>query len=306
MFSVIIPYYKKRKYIERCLDSVLNQTFKDFEIILVDDGSDDDIEQLLGQKFPEVNLYKQKNQGVSSARNKAIAHASHDYIAFLDGDDCWNPLYLEFASQVINSNKDTKIVGSGFIFNFEVSKQELVLKYRKIENYFSTSHIRNLIFLTSATIINKQFFVNNKGFFENFNSEEDIDVWFRVMISDGSAFEILNKMVYYSQEDDNQLTRQPKSLDKSLLSCFFQTYQPLFNRYQDKKFEKFVNFFVLFKLIHYYNKNDINKAKLVFEKRTMKLFFASLPYYVPDFLLLKKWYRQLALKYFKFLIKIGY
>src|SRR5690606_699032 len=115
MFSILIPYYKKRKYIERCIDAILAQTYINYEIILVDDGSQDDIADMVNEKYSgKVTLIHQQHQGVSAARNKGIANATHDYIAFLDADDCWNPKYLEFVAKIIKENSNVKIRGSHY------------------------------------------------------------------------------------------------------------------------------------------------------------------------------------------------
>ena len=116
MFSIIIPYYKKRKYIERCIDAVFAQTYQDFEIILVDDGSQDDVAQLIEEKYSgKVHLIQQENQGVSAASNTGIAAATHDYIAFLDADDYWSPFYLAYNAEIINNETDVKIIGSAAV-----------------------------------------------------------------------------------------------------------------------------------------------------------------------------------------------
>mgnify|MGYP003661299564 CR=1 FL=1 len=95
MFSVIIPLYNKKHYVSRAIDSVLNQTFQDFEVIVVNDESTDGGVELVKEKYGEqVHLLNQKNQGVSVARNTGIEQAQFPYIAFLDADDYWHSDFL--------------------------------------------------------------------------------------------------------------------------------------------------------------------------------------------------------------------
>src|SRR4051812_32162135 len=95
-FSVIIPLYNKANYIENTIKSVLNQTFTDFEIIVVNDESTDESETIvLGFNDKRIQLFNQKNQGVSVARNHGIEKAKGKLVAFLDADDYWFHNHLE-------------------------------------------------------------------------------------------------------------------------------------------------------------------------------------------------------------------
>jgi len=98
-FSVIIPLYNKAPYIEKALQSVLEQTFDDFEVIVVDDGSSDDsysiAKSVLEASEKPFKLIHQENAGVSTARNNGVAASHGEFICFLDGDDWWAPTFLE-------------------------------------------------------------------------------------------------------------------------------------------------------------------------------------------------------------------
>src|SRR5690606_14632398 len=97
------------------IDSVLNQTFTDFEIVVINDGSTDGGEELVREKYGDfVTLLNQKNQGVSIARNKGIEKVKYPWIAFLDADDVWSPTYLEKIFHVISSYPNHKIFGSSY------------------------------------------------------------------------------------------------------------------------------------------------------------------------------------------------
>lgn len=104
MFSVIIPLYNKEQTIIRTLYSVLTQTYQGFEIIIVNDGSKDDGLNRINENISDsrIKIINQENQGVSAARNRGVAEAKKDYIAFLDADDEWLPGYLEKVKEAIN------------------------------------------------------------------------------------------------------------------------------------------------------------------------------------------------------------
>lgn len=99
--SVIIPTYNRSQSLHRALQSVYRQTLMPGEIIVVDDGSNDGTEQMLRNEFPEVRYIYQQNRGVSAARNRGIAAASGDWLAFLDSDDQWLPEKLQKQQQAL-------------------------------------------------------------------------------------------------------------------------------------------------------------------------------------------------------------
>lgn len=122
--SIIIPVYNMEKYIGECLDSVLNQTFVDFECLCINDGSTDGTIKIL-KKYSEqdkrIILIDQKNQGGSAARNTGIEKANGKYISFLDNDDLYHPQYLEILYHYAESQKaDISICNYGVFFDEKV------------------------------------------------------------------------------------------------------------------------------------------------------------------------------------------
>lgn len=112
--SVIMPTYNRENTIERAIDSVLNQTFNNYELIIVDDGSTDNSEKLIHEKYKtyikngKIKYFKQENGGVSKARNKGLSEARGSVIAYLDSDNCWFETYLEkMVAALSNHNKNT-------------------------------------------------------------------------------------------------------------------------------------------------------------------------------------------------------
>lgn len=118
--SVIIPTYNLARYINETVDSVLGQTYKNYEIIIVDDGSTDNTKEALSEYGGKITYIFQENQGVSAARNKGIKEAKGEYIAFLDADDLWLKDKLELQIGLMNSNPEVAMIFTdGESFNEE-------------------------------------------------------------------------------------------------------------------------------------------------------------------------------------------
>ncbi|WP_159522024.1 glycosyltransferase family 2 protein [Sunxiuqinia indica] len=183
MFSIVIPLYNKSHTIERTLGSVLHQSFKDYEIIIVNDGStDNSVEVIRGfTSDPRIRIIEQENGGVSVARNKGIKEANYEYIAFLDGDDDWAPLYLETISKAIEMYPESGMISCAGYYKNEVTKntkRRVAEKYAdqiKVINYFENPHVFSH---TSATVVTRKLCIDLGGFPEGLNKNEDYVLFF--------------------------------------------------------------------------------------------------------------------------------
>lgn len=169
--SVIIPVYNSEKYIERCIESVLNQTFQDFELIVINDGSKDDSQEILeGYKEKYANkimLINQENRGVSKTRNKAIQIANGEYIMFIDNDDYIDNDYIETHIQKIEeANAD--IVMSGYR---RVNIDKKVLFKQKLLN---TNWSKYIVLAPWAKIYKREFLLKNNIEFLDYAIGEDV------------------------------------------------------------------------------------------------------------------------------------
>lgn len=178
MISVIIPLYNKAHTIVNTLTTVLNQTYQDFEVIIVNDGSTDNSVITINTHFcyPRIHIINQGNQGVSVARNRGVEESKGDWIAFLDADDEWLPEYLEVLVGVLNKQPQADMIGCAsyhkdFITK-KISANALIDKYygKTVHiNYFMNpdkmSHI-------GATIISKKAFLRVGGFRKLQNNED--------------------------------------------------------------------------------------------------------------------------------------
>src|SRR5690554_4366466 len=142
MFSIIIPLYNKENSVFETLNSVFNQSFSEFEVILVNDGSSDNSLKVV-QKFmdPRLKVYSKENGGVSDARNYGISKAENEYIAFLDADDFWESFYLEKMRELIHRYPDCGMYNSAYRMNInsKIVELDFNVPLGVIENYFRKS-----------------------------------------------------------------------------------------------------------------------------------------------------------------------
>ncbi len=179
--SIIIPSYNEEKKISRCLDSVMNQTFSDFEVLCVDDGSNDktfDIIKKYSEKDSRIIPMKNPNKGVSSARNFGIENAKGDYIGFVDSDDFIQPQMYEFLYKAVTENNcDFSVCRYKKTSEFIQKKFEYKTDTFKPENFISfyDSEFTNnneLVFSSACTkLISKKFLNDIK--FKNYKIGED-------------------------------------------------------------------------------------------------------------------------------------
>ncbi|MDU9048397.1 MAG: glycosyltransferase [Candidatus Electrothrix sp. Rat3] len=186
-FSVIIPLYNKLAYIGRSVESVLVQSFKDFELIVIDDGSTDgSSEELLDIKDERLHILRKENQGVGKARNTGMQHAEGQWIAFLDADDAWMPEHLSELRRVTEAFPSaglisTRCVESATADLSVADKQKSVpSSIRSVDYFYEAS--KNIGFVNStSTAINKDVFVKLGGF-TSAVAGEDLEYWARIAL----------------------------------------------------------------------------------------------------------------------------
>jgi len=193
-FSVVIPLYNKENYIQDTIESALNQTFADFEIIVVNDGSTDESLNIVeNNNDSRIKTHSIKNSGVSRARNIGIQKAKSDYIVFLDADDLWEKNHLEELYKLLKANPDCGIYAMGYFKIFNNSKPIKASFHGHdnfcgiVENFFLASTI-DCIAWTSAVMIPKTIFNTIGGFNENMRSIQDTDLWIRIALKYKVAF----------------------------------------------------------------------------------------------------------------------
>lgn len=197
MISIVIPLYNKADKIRHTLGTVLAQTFRDFEIVIVDDGSTDGSSQVVESiDDPRIRLFSQVNAGVSAARNRGIAEARGTYIAFLDADDEWSPEYLATQCALAEKYPECAVFASNYDFrlpNGETSHTILNhLEFHEpdgvLANYFEVASYSHPPLWTSAVMVRKAAIEKIGGFPTGIKSGEDLLTWARLACCRKIAF----------------------------------------------------------------------------------------------------------------------
>jgi glycosyltransferase involved in cell wall biosynthesis len=192
--SVVIPLYNKSNYIEKTLKSVFEQTFTDYEIIVVNDESIDGSEiKVLNLKNPRITLYNQKNQGVSVARNLGIEKSRGKLIAFLDADDYWYPNHLEELNNLYLNFPDCGMYCSRYKIK-TTKKHFQIPTHNQIDSSFSgiikdyfSSNIPFRITWTSSLAIPKEIIEKFGGFTPGITNGQDLELWTKIGIKHSVA-----------------------------------------------------------------------------------------------------------------------
>jgi glycosyltransferase involved in cell wall biosynthesis len=219
MFSVIIPLYNKAKYIEKTIFSVLNQTYTDFELIIVDDGStDNSLEVIKSFVDNRIQIITQRNNGVSSARNTGIINSAYEYIAFLDADDWWDTNFLTEISKMINLT-DADMYATNYFFKYGDNMAKNHHVFKKSNQFVSEWYLCHLesIFCASSVVIKREIFKKIGMFDTRISYGEDIDLWIRIA-SNGNIIWSDLCLAVYNKTMDSLTTHQQPDLKKHLLS----------------------------------------------------------------------------------------
>lgn len=177
--SVIIPTYNRLEMVLRAVDSVLKQHFKNFECIVVDDGSTDEtFEKLSLIKDSRLKIVSQKNKGVSAARNKAIDNSCGNYIALLDSDDEWEPRKLDKQFLFMKEGQ-FEIAQTDEIWVRKGKRVNQCKKHEKPEGFFFESSLAMCMVSPSCVMFSRRFWDTVGPFDENMAACEDYDLWLR-------------------------------------------------------------------------------------------------------------------------------
>ena len=230
-FSVIIPLYNKAPYIRKALESVFAQTYTDYELIVVDDGSTDDSARIAEEYILEVKgaedsgaettasrlsplafrLIRQANSGVSAARNNGVAQASGDYITFLDADDWWEPTYLERMAQLIEDYPEAGLYACNYVY-YKPGKTHVALNIPTgYINYPKAYYESGAMPVTSITaIMPRTVFDDMEGFPLGIKLGEDFLLWAKTAMHYPVAF--LNEPLAYYNNDVPVALRATRNL----------------------------------------------------------------------------------------------
>lgn len=266
MFSVIIPLYNKELSVKNTILSVLDQTYQDFEIIVVNDGSTDKSAEIVADiKDSRIILYNKVNGGVSSARNFGINKAKYKWIAFLDGDDLWKPNHLQIVNEMINQFPHERLFATSFNYsdNRNVKRIQRNNKFTMIDNYFEES-LNEVLVWTSVMVINKTCLDNLEIIFrEDLYLGEDIELWHRLL----NLYKLIKASdvtAIYKLDAENRSNSKKENIHRSILSKLNLSNA---NKYENKWNKKFIRI----KLKQYLKKRHWYNAFYLIRKYNFKI-----------------------------------
>jgi len=226
--TVIIPLYNKANYIQNTLQSVLNQSFQDFEIIIIDDGSTDaSLEKAKAIEDKRIQIISIKNQGVSNARNLGVSKANSAFIAFFDADDLWLKNHLEQLVSLKKAHPNCGMYanaykkmqdGKAIPTTFDSTYSGIIL------DYFEASYIDGIA-SASSVMIPKRVFDKIGAFNVNITHTEDVDLWIRIALNFPIAFNGEVTVIYQLDTIQNTSKIAMKNRKYLDLDSYFYNYK---------------------------------------------------------------------------------
>lgn len=301
--SVVIPLYNKEKFIKQTLESVLNQTFADFEVLVINDGSTDKSWKIVSDfKDYRIRLYNQENSGVSKTRNTGIANAYGDLIVFLDADDYWYPNHLKEIHELYLDFPECGIYASRYFMKIS-EKHRIQTTYKPavlddfrgvLPDYFAASmHFR--VGLTSAIAIPKKVFQNKYLFNPELNGHEDLELFTKIAIEKDVA--VSNSFtVQYNFAVENQLSKIQFIQKKIIRFDEFERFEK-----KNSSLKKFLDLYRLEYGLQFRIIGELDESNLYLKGITSKIpFKTKILLKSPNFLL------KILVKIKHFLKKQGY
>ena len=236
--SIIMTYYKKSSYVDETVNSILNQTFKEFEIIIIDDELSEKSSKVLSrikQLDKRINIFKnKKNLGAGQSRNNAINLCRGEYIAFCDCDDLWKSNKLETQLKIMNKLNLEFSHTSYEIVNTKNSK----IGYREAQENLSFLQLRKSCVIGLSTVILKRNLFDNQKFrFGEIKTKEDYILWLLLAKNDIIIFGIKDCLVSWRKSED--------SLSSSTFQKFFDGYKVYKNYLYYSRFKSLYFLFIL-------------------------------------------------------------
>lgn len=237
--SVIIPVYNGEKTIQETINSVLDQTFIDFELIIINDGSSDRtveiiqeiIQEIINQNLdPRIKLYNYPNKGLSASRNRGIQRSQGDYLSFLDADDLWTKDKLAAQYQALQNKPTAAVAYSGTRRINEYSEILYDIPLAKIRgNIYDYLLLRDIVGSGSNPLIQRQALLAIGGFDESLRAAEDWDMWIKLSAK-YEFIDVPEHQVLYRrspQSMSSQITRQEQETLKVINHAFAQAPKDL-------------------------------------------------------------------------------
>lgn len=223
--SVVIPAYNAMGYLPETLESVLRQTFTDLEVLIINDGSSDNIvEWASSVKDSRVRLVSQTNQGVSVARNTGIAQAQGEYIAFLDADDLWEPTKLE---KQVSRLDDNPVVGLVYTWTALIDSAGkltgTVFCYEAQGHVWETILVHDIVCNGSSAMVRRSCFETAGVFDPTLSSAADFDMWTRIAAH--YPFAVIKELLVHYRKAANTMSKNRQKMIQDFRLTLEKRYQ---------------------------------------------------------------------------------
>lgn len=225
--SVIIPAYNAMSYLPATVETVLQQTYQAYEVVIVNDGSSDHIEQWFKSSVhdPRFRLVSQANQGLSGARNTGIAQARGEFLAFLDADDLWHPTKLEKQVDALERSPE-----AGLVYTWLMFVDETAVPTGRVVKHSFTGYVWrqltafNFVGCGSVAMVRSRCFVTAGVFDRDLNSYvEDWDMWLRV--ARASHFAVIREPLVYNRKYSGSLSTHWQKMSESFKKVIEKAFQ---------------------------------------------------------------------------------
>ena len=233
--SVVIPTLNRINTLRRALDSVINQTYKPAEIIVVDNGSSDGTLKFLREQYPKITILTENKIGVSSARNKGIKKSINQWIALLDSDDAWHPRKLEIQTSMLDSAlKEYNLIHTDEIW-FRNNKHINQMKKHKKQGGYIFERCLSLCCISPSSVLFKKNILDKVGLFdESLPVCEDYDMWLKICSSEEVLF-AQDKLTYKYGGHKDQLSKSYWGMDRFRIKSIENIIKNFDLTYKQKK-----------------------------------------------------------------------
>lgn len=270
MVSVVVPLYNKETSVVSTMESILAQTYKDFEIIVVNDGSTDNslnvVQEFVREKCRErcikCKIFSQANAGVSAARNKGVMEARGEYVAFLDADDLWTLDYLETLAVLIKDYPDAGLYSLGYreLSGEMIGSLQENQTYRgRVVNPWTSK----FAIWTGSSSSSRERLIKVGLFDTRMTHGEDLDMWWRLVL-DGGLVVDTKCCAYYRQDTENRAMNKNIPLEKHI-PYYIDKFADA--RANNKEFRRFFDEQMIYRLYPYlFDRNYRKEAKNIARK----------------------------------------
>lgn len=233
--SVVIPTLNRINTLQRALDSVINQTYKPAEIIVVDNGSSDGTLKFLKEQYPKITILTENKIGVSSARNKGIKKSINQWIALLDSDDAWHPRKLEIQTSMLDSAlKEYNLIHTDEVW-FRNNKHINQMKKHKKQGGYIFERCLSLCCISPSSVLFKKNILDKVGLFdESLPVCEDYDMWLKICSSEEVLF-AQDKLTYKYGGHKDQLSKSYWGMDRFRIKSIENIIKNFDLTYKQKK-----------------------------------------------------------------------